>query len=83
MIDTVNHTLHLPGRSSVPVKLRPLWNFMAREVPENPVCWTTIKPSNQGEGLIQGNYMDYEVQNLIPNAVEVKVLQDNVNDDLI
>ena len=70
-IDIENQMLHLPGKSPVPVKLRPIWKFMAKEVPENPVCWTTVKPSNQGEGLIQGQYKDYEVYSLIPVAVDV------------
>ena len=64
-IDVENQMLHLPGKSPVPVKLRPIWKFMAEEISEDPVCWTTVKPSNQGEGLIQGEYIDYEVYNLV------------------
>ena len=64
--------LMLPERDPVPVKQRPVWAFMKTEVPDNQLCWTSIAPSNQGEGVIEGKYLDYKVDHIF--STEFKLL---------
>ena len=67
MVDEGNQLLILPGRPSVPVVHKKLFAFIQAEAPEYKAksCWTAKKRSNQGVGVIEGAYTDYEVSNLL------------------
>ena len=64
-IDTVRKILILPGKEPVPVMRRPVWSFMEREVADDQLCWTAMNPGYQGEGLIDGTYFDYLVDDVL------------------
>ena len=67
MVDEENQLLILPGRPSVPVVHQKLFAFIRAEAPEYKAksCWTAKKRSNQGVGVIEGAYTDYEVNSLL------------------
>ena len=67
MVDEKNQLLILPGRPSVPVVHQKLYAFIQAEAPEYKArsCWTAKKHSNQGVGVIEGSYTDYEVNTLL------------------
>ncbi len=64
-IDTVRKLLILPGKEPVPVMRRPVWSFMEREIPDDQLCWTAMNPGYQGEGLIDGTYLEYLVDDVV------------------
>ena len=61
-IDEVRKLLLFPmsEREPIPVMRRPIWSFMEREsgTPDH-LCWMAMNVGYQGEGLIQGHYLDY------------------------
>ena len=63
-VDTVRKFLILPGKEPVPVMRRPVWSFMEREVVDDQLCWTAMNPGYQGQGLIDGTYLDYLVEDV-------------------
>ena len=38
--------------------------IMEREVADDQLCWTAMNPGYQGEGLIDGTYFDYLVNDV-------------------
>ena len=67
-VDHAQKVLILHDRKPVPVKQRSVWGFMKHElhdVADGKQCWTTINLSEQGEGLIEGTYVDYQVKNIL------------------
>jgi len=67
-VDDVQKVLILHDRKPVPVKQRSVWGFMKHEfheVADGKQCWTTINLSEQGEGLIEGTYVDYQVKDIL------------------
>ena len=66
-IDRENQILYIPQREPIPVIRRPLWSFMRHSLAEETECWTSMLPSNQGVGLIDGTWTDYKVKGLIAN----------------
>ena len=66
-IDEVRKLLLFPTseREPIPVMRRPIWGFMEREsgTPDH-LCWMAMNVGYQGEGLIQGHYLDYVRSNL-------------------
>lgn len=71
-IDTVRKLLFLPKMDPVPVARRPVWAFMEREVKNKDVCWTAMNPGYQGDGLIEGTYMDYLVNDVLDDEFVYK-----------
>ena len=61
-IDEVRKLLLFPTseREPIPVMRRPIWTFMEREsgTPDG-LCWMAMNVGYQGEGLIQGHYLNY------------------------
>ena len=50
------------------VRQRPVWGFLKHELPDatgGKKCWATMNRGEQGEGLIDGTYMDYRVDNIL------------------
>ena len=67
-VDDAQKVLIFHDRKPVPVKQRSVWGFMKHElheVADGKQCWTTINLSEQGEGLIEGTYMDYRVKDIL------------------
>ena len=71
-IDEVRKILILPGKEPVPVMRRPVWSFMEREVADDQLCWTAMNPGYQGEGLIDGTYFDYLVNDVLSTEFKFK-----------
>jgi len=57
--------LILPGKEPVSVMRRTVWSFMEREAADDQLCWTAMNPGYQGEGLIDGTYFDYLVNDIL------------------
>ena len=64
-IDEVRKILLMPNKEPVPVMRRPVWSFTEREVADDQLCWTAMNPGYQGEGLIDGTYFDYLVNDVL------------------
>ena len=62
----------LPDKIPVPVKQRPVWGFMKHGMDEGKGCWATIKEGEQGEGLIDGTYVDYQVKDILSTDFKFK-----------
>jgi len=59
-IDEDKRILLLYDKSPVPMKQRQVWGYMKQEMAaEGKLCWAAVRPGDQGEGLIDGTYMDY------------------------
>ena len=74
-IDTVRKILILPGKEPVPLMRRPVWSFMEREVADDQLCWTAMNPGYQGQGLIDGTYLDYLVNDVFSTDFKFKKRQ--------
>ena len=74
-VDRIQKVLILHDNKTVPVKQRSVWGFMKhelREVADGKQCWSTIKPGEQGEGLIDGTYVDYRVKGILSTDFQFK-----------
>ena len=71
-IDHIQKILVLPDKTPVPVKQRPVWGFMKHEKAEGKTCWATKNRGEQGEGLIDGTYVDYQVKDLLSTDFKFK-----------
>ena len=74
-LDEVRKMLILPGKEPVPIQRKPLWAFMEREVGDSTnFCWAAMNPGYQGEGLIDGSYFDYLVDDVLSTEFKFKKL---------
>ena len=72
-LDEVRKILILPGKEPVPVQRKPLWAFMEREMDNsNHLCWVAMNPGYQGDGLIDGTYFDYLVDDVLSTEFKFK-----------
>ena len=71
-VDQVRKILIMPDKEPVPVMRRPVWSFMERETPDDQLCWTAMNPGYQGEGLIDGTYLDYLVDDVMSTDFKFK-----------
>ncbi len=69
-IDEVRRVLLLPSLDPVPVMRRPVWAFMEREDKDNQLCWTAMNPGYQGDGLLEGHYLDYLVNDVLSDGFQ-------------
>ena len=70
-VDEVRKLLLFPTveQEPVPVMRRPVWSFMERESGSpNSLCWMTMNSGYQGEGLIEGHYLDYVMSELLSTS---------------
>ena len=67
-IDEVRKILVMPGKNPVPIMRKPVWSFMEREQSDDQLCWTAMNPGYQGEGLIDGKYFDYLVDDVLNDS---------------
>ncbi|XP_064388350.1 uncharacterized protein LOC135336475 [Halichondria panicea] len=72
-IDTVRKFLLLPKMEPVPIMRRPIWGFMERKVEDDQLCWTAMNAGYQGDGLIQGNYLNYLVDDVLDDGFIFKM----------
>jgi len=61
-IDTENMLMKLGDRKPISVKREKAWRFLGI----NEYCWYGTTTDNQGTGIIEGIYIDYVVEHLIP-----------------
>ncbi len=74
-IDEIRKILIMPNKEPVPVMRRPLWSFMEREDKQDrddQLCWTAMNAGYQGEGLIDGTYFDYLVDDVMTGELKMK-----------
>ena len=74
-IDGIEKVLILHNKKTVPVKQRSVWGFMKHElheVADGKQCWAAIHHGNQGEGLIDGTYVDYRVKDILSTDLQFK-----------
>ena len=45
----------------IPVRKAPAWHYLGI----SDDCWYGVSTDNQGSGIIEGNFMDYVVQQLV------------------
>ena len=65
-IDGVRKMLIIPHKEPVPIMRKPIWSFMERDNDkEAEFCWTAMNSGFQGHGLIDGNYLNYKVSDLL------------------
>ena len=64
-IDEARKILILRDKEPVPVMRRPVWSFMEREKQDDRFCWAAKNEGYQGKGLIDGNYLDYLVDDVL------------------
>ena len=64
-IDETRHLLLLQSMDPVPVMRKPAWHYMERETPEDQLCWVAMNPGYQGKRLIEGNVLDYLVNDVL------------------
>ena len=62
----------LPEMEPVPVMRKPVWHFMERDDPEDQLCWVTMNPGYQGKKLLQGQYLDYLVDDVLSSKFTFK-----------
>ena len=71
-VDKVRKLLVMPNKVPVPVEWKPIWKFMEREKSDEDVqhCWAAMNPGNQGRGLIDGHYLDYQVEGVLSSGFQ-------------
>ena len=75
VLDDVRKILMIPGKEPVPVQRKPVWAFMEREAGDSSnFCWVAMNPGYQGEGLIDGTYFDYLVDDVLSTEFKFRKL---------
>jgi hypothetical protein len=75
VLDVVRKILMIPGKEPVPIQRKPVWAFMEREAGDSSnYCWVAMNPGFQGEGLIDGTYFDYLVDDVLSTEFKFKKL---------
>ena len=78
-IDEGKRILILSNKSPVPVKQRQVWGYMKQEMAaEDKFCWAAVSQGEQGEGLIDGTFMDYQVKNIFSSGFKFKAKKHHV-----
>ena len=60
-MDQQAKVLVIPNRSTVPVAMDNAWPEVQLK---GQMCWKSRNPGYQGEGLIEGTYVDYVVDHI-------------------
>ena len=63
-IDTEYNIMKIGGHKPIQVVKAPAWHFLGTD----EECWYGKSTDNQGGGVIEGNYMDYVVEELLPSS---------------
>ena len=73
IVDDVRKILILPGKEPVPIQRKPVWAFMERESKDSTnFCWVAMNFGYQGDGLIDGSYLDYLVDDVLSTEFKFK-----------
>ena len=62
-IDTEYNMMKIGDHKPISVVKGPAWHYLGTD----EECWYGSKTNNQGAGMIEGNYMDYVVEELLPS----------------
>ena len=62
-IDTHYNVMKIGNHKPISVVKGQAWHFLGSDED----CWYGKATDNQGSGVIEGNYMDYVVEELIPS----------------
>ena len=62
VMDHMKQILIRPDHPPVPVRLHHIWDYSQSNTDQLPSCWLVV---NDGEGLIDGNILDYVVDDLL------------------
>ena len=62
-IDTEYNMMKIGDHKPLSVVKRPAWHYLGTD----EECWYSSNTNNQGGGMIEGNYMDYVVEELLPS----------------
>ena len=74
-MDEVRKLLFMPNKAPVPVQWKPIWRFMEKRSADKETvqhCWAAMNPGTQGKGLIDGQYLDYLVKNVLSSVFTFK-----------
>ena len=63
MLDPEYHMMKIGDHKPISVVKGPAWRFLGTD----EECWYGKSTNNQGGGVIEGNYMDYAVEELMPD----------------
>lgn len=71
-VDEIRKLLFLPNKPPIPVEWKPAWKYMEKDANMTNVqhCWTAMNPGNQGKGLIDGDYVDYLVEDVLSSGFQ-------------
>ncbi|XP_065888516.1 inter-alpha-trypsin inhibitor heavy chain H3-like [Dysidea avara] len=65
VVDQMKQILIRPDHPPVPVRLHHIWDYTHSNTDQLPSCWLVVNDGIQGEGLIDGNILDYVVDDLL------------------
>lgn len=72
VIDKEHGLLLMPDKAPVPVEWRPAWRHTELKRNRDTLalvnCWTAMNAGRQGDGLINGHYLDYVVQGVLSSG---------------
>jgi len=72
VVDRMKQILIRPDHHPVPVRLRHIWDYTQSNTDQLPSCWLVVNDGIQGEGLIDGNILDYVVDDLLQENFSFK-----------
>ena len=73
VVDQMKQILIRPDHPPVPVRLHHIWDYTHSNTDQLPSCWLVVNDGIQGEGLIDGNILDYVVDDLLQEQFSFKV----------
>jgi len=62
-INTEYNIMKIGDHKPISVVKGPAWHYLGTD----EECWYGSNTNNQGGGMIEGNYMDYVVEELLPS----------------
>lgn len=61
----------MPNKAPIPVERKPAWKYLEKKnfKEQNLIhCWTVMNRGKQGQGLIDGHYLDYVVEDVLSSG---------------
>ena len=72
VVDEVRKLLLIPNKAPVPVQWKSIGKYMERHYDNGEYCWASMNPGLQGKGLIEGDYLDYLVEDVLSSGFKFK-----------
>ena len=73
VVDEVRKLLLMPNKDPVAVEWKTVWRYIEKNSNlDDEHCWTALNPGLQGKGLIDGNYLDYLVEDVLSSGFQFK-----------